>query len=526
MHSWLARSLVLLGAITLGCQAQQAWAEVKLAKIFSDHVVLQRGVPIPVWGWADAGESVSVTLGTQTRSAVTNSVGRWRVTFDKLVASDDPLTLSVRGKNLVTVSDLLVGEVWLCSGQSNMAMTVSRARDFEGEKKTADHARLRMFTVRSGAATKPQDDCTGEWEVCGSETVGGFSATGYFFGRELLHTLDVPIGLINSSVGGTGIEAWTSLDAQEARPELISLFEAWSQRANTYDPDTAKARFEKQLATWKDEAKQARAHGRETPRRPPEPINPREDRNHPANLFNGKIAPLIPFALRGVLWYQGEHNARTIETAELYRHQLPLLIDDWRDRWNQGDIPFAWAQLPNFKKPTNEPQVTSEWAVMRESMSRTLSIPQTGMAVTIDLGEANDIHPKNKQDVGKRLAAWALAKVYQQNVASSGPVYASHKIEESRVVVKFDPVAGGLTVRGDGPLKGFAIAGDDKKWHWASAAIAGETVVVSHPSITKPLAVRYAWGDNPACNLFNPAGLPAAPFRTDDWPHPTATPAR
>lgn len=526
MNSLLSRSLLLFSWLAWGAVATPAWADIKLAKVFSDHMVLQRGVPVPVWGWGEAGESVSVTLDGQTRSAMTNSVGRWRVTFDKLGLSDDSLNLTARGKNTVTVSDILVGEVWLCSGQSNMAMTVSRSRDFESEKKSADHPRLRMFTVRSGPATKPQDDCTGEWEVCGPETVGGFSATGYFFGRELLNTLEVPIGLINSSVGGTGIEAWTSLDVQEARPELVPMFKAWEDRANSYDPESAKARFEKQLAAWMDDAKKARADGRDAPRRPRAPVDPREDRNHPANLFNGKIAPLIPFALRGVLWYQGEHNARTVESAELYRHQLPLLIEDWRDRWNQGDIPFAWAQLPNYKKATVEPQVVSEWAVLRESMSRTLSVPQTGMAVTIDIGEANDIHPKNKQDVGKRLAAWALAKVYQQDVPASGPVYSSHKVEEARVVLKFDHLAGGLVVRGSDPLKGFAIAGEDKKWHWASAAIAGETVVVSHPSITKPLAVRYAWGDNPACNLFNAAGLPTAPFRTDDWPHPAAAPMR
>ena len=524
MNSIFSRRVLAVLVIGLGGVSSSVRAEVRLAKVFGDHMVLQRDVPIPVWGWADEGEAVAVTLGAQTRSTTANSVGRWRVTFDKLAVGDDSITLTARGKNAVMLSDILVGEVWLCSGQSNMAMTVNRARDYEAEKKTADHPKLRMFTVKSGPAMQPQSDCLGAWEVCTSETVGGFSATGYFFGRELLEKLDVPVGLINSSVGGTGIEAWTSLDAQEARPELTRLFDEWNDRAKTYDPETARARFEQQLATWTEAARKAKAEGRESPRRPVEPVDPRLDRNHPANLFNGKIAPLIPFALRGTIWYQGEHNARTVETATLYRQQLPLLIEDWRDRWDQGDFPFAWAQLPNFKRGTVEPQSVSEWATMRESMTQCLSVPKTGMAVTIDIGEANDIHPKNKQDVGKRLAAWALAKVYQQSTPASGPVYYSHEIEDSRVVLEFKHLEGGLVVRGDGILKGFAIAGEDKKWHWASAAINGETVVVSHPSITKPVAVRYAWGDNPACNLLNAAGLPAAPFRTDDWPHePTAS---
>jgi sialate O-acetylesterase len=520
MFSHLTHPALVLMILLAGMPP--AFAEIKLARVFSEHMVLQRDKPVPVWGWGEPGEAVTVTLGSQSRSTMTNSVGRWRVTFDKLSVSEDPLTLTACGKNMLTVNDILIGEVWLCSGQSNMAMTVNRARDFETEKKSADLPRIRMFTVKSGPATKIQDDCAGDWEVCHPDSVGGFSATGYFFGRELHQVLDVPIGLINSSVGGTGIEAWTSLDVQEACPELVPLFKSWDERTTSYNPETGKARYERQLANWKEEAKKARSEGRDAPRRPVEPVNPREDRNHPANLFNGKIAPLIPFALRGAIWYQGEHNARTIETAELYRLQLPLLIEDWRDRWSQGEFPFAWAQLPNFKKTTVEPQVASEWAVMRESMARALSVPHTGMAVTIDVGEANDIHPKNKQDVGKRLSLWALAKVYQQDIVSSGPVYASHKIEESRVILRFQHVAGGLITEGGQPLVGFAIAGEDKRWHWANAEIVGETVVVALPSVPKPLAVRYAWGDNPKCNLHNTWNLPAAPFRTDDWPHPAA----
>ncbi|MBI5760087.1 MAG: sialate O-acetylesterase [Planctomycetales bacterium] len=492
---------------------RSASAAVKLPAIFSDHMVLQRDSVVPVWGWASAGEEVTVGIAGQTQTTKADADGKWSVRFDKLKATA-PQTLTVRGTNSITIEDVLVGEVWLCSGQSNMAMTVNRALNFEQEQAAAKFPSLRMFTESSGAATSPQAECHGSWKVCSPESVGLFSATAYFFGRELHQKLEVPVGLVNSSVGGTAIEAWTSHDVQQAESRLQQVFDTWTQRDKNYDAAKAEAKYEQDLAAWKAASKAAKAAGKQPARAPQKPGQPRKDRNHPANLFNGKIAPLVPFAIRGAIWYQGEANARR-GNAELYRVQLPLLIDDWRTRWGQGNFPFLWVQLPNFKKRTDDPNAESDWAVMRESMLKSLSVPNTGMAITIDVGEAGDIHPKNKQAVGQRLAMNALAQFYGQQIAASGPLYASHKIVNGAVTISFRHADGGLAPR-EGDLKGFAIAGADKKFVWAKAKIVGNTVVVSHPDVKEPVAVRYAWSDNPDCNLSNGEGLPASPFRTDD----------
>jgi sialate O-acetylesterase len=505
-----AASLTLIGV-----PVRPIVAAVKLPAIFSDHMVLQRDAVVPVWGWAGPGEEVSVTVACQTKSAKADGDGRWSVRLDKLNAQE-PQTLTVRGTNLITINDVLIGEVWLCSGQSNMAMTVNRALEFEKEQAAAAFPEIRMFTETSGASTSPQTECHGSWKVCSPETVGTFSATAYFFGRELHRHLKAPVGLVNSSVGGTAIEAWTSLDVQQADSRLQPIFDTWQQRDKAFDAAQAETKYAKDLAAFKSASKAARAEGKQPPRAPQKPVQPRTDRNHPANLFNGKIAPLIPFAIRGAIWYQGESNANR-GLSELYRVQLPMLIADWRSRWGQGDFPFLWVQLPNFKKKTGDPNAISEWAVMRESMLKSLAVKNTGMAITIDVGEENDIHPKNKQAVGQRLAWHALFRFYGEQVPASGPVYVSHKIADGAIAISFTNVHRGLSA-GDGELKGFAIAGPDKKFVWAQAKIVGDTVVVSHPDVPNPLAVRYGWADNPDCNLVNGFGLPASPFRTDDWP--------
>jgi sialate O-acetylesterase len=303
----------------------------------------------------------------------------------------------------------------------------------------------------------------------------------------------------------------------QPKPEFKAMFERWEKMQAAWDPEKAKAQYEKQFAAWKEQMKTAKKEeGKQPPRAPRKPEEPRLATHRPGNLFNGKIAPLIPYAIRGAIWYQGEANAGSAEASRLYATQMPLLVGDWRARWGQGDFPFAWVQLPNFKKRATDPGAPSTWAMNRESMLKALATPNTGMAITIDVGEENDIHPKNKQDVGKRLAMWALAKVYDQKVASSGPLPAGHKIAGGEVTLSFTHTDGGLVAKG-GELKGFAIAGADKKWYWATAKIAGETVVVSSPDVKEPVTVRYAWGDNPECNLYNGAGIPASPFRTDTW---------
>ena len=485
-----------------------AWADVKLPAIFSDHAVLQRDASVPVWGWAGPGEEVTVSIGTASKITKADAAGKWRVNLDKLSAGDG-LTMTVKGRNTLTVSDVAVGEVWLGSGQSNMAMTVNRALNFEQEKAAANFPKIRMFTVKSGAAKTPQDDCQGTWAVCTPESVAGFSATLYFCGRELHKVLDVPVGLINSSVGGTPIESWISEEAQRSSPALKAFFEAQTATEKSFDPVKAKAVYEKQLAAWKEAAKQAKAEGKQAPRAPRDPVALRERKGNVGGLFSGKIAPLIPYAVRGVLWYQGEANS-TPEKAPFYQHQLALLVKDWRARWG-AELPFAWAQLPNFDGGTRD------WPLVREAMLKTLALPKTGMGINIDIGEAKDIHPRNKQEAGRRLALWALGTVYGQKGATSGPLPAGHEVRGGEVVLKFSHVDGGLVAK-EGELRGFVIAGEDRQWKPAGARIDGERVIVSSPDVAKPAAVRYAWENFPVCNLYNGAGLPASPFRTDDWP--------
>jgi hypothetical protein len=373
-----------------------------------------------------------------------------------------------------------------------------------------------MFTVARKTAATPQSDCGGEWVVCSPETVGNFSAAAYFFGRELHQTQKVPVGLINASWGGTPIEAWTSMPVQEGKKELAPIFESWQQKTSVpFDEVKAQAQYEKQMTVWKNVSEKNKAAGKQLPQQPKPPVAPRLQSNHPANLFNGLIAPIIPYAIRGAIWYQGENNAHG-EAAKLYELQLPLMIQDWRQRWNQGDFPFAWVQLPNFHKRTDDPSAPADWAVMRESMLHSLSVPKTGMAVGIDVGEPDNIHPKDKQTIGKRLSLWARAEVYGEKIPFSGPVLSNHKIIANEVALTFEHADGGLVAK-DGELEGFAIAGADQKWVWAKARIAANQIIVSSPDVKTPVAVRYAWANNPNCNLYNGAGLPASPFRTDDW---------
>ena len=500
-------------AFLAGCGLHLAHAEVRLPAIISDHAVLQQDAAVPVWGWAEAGEEVTVSFAGQSQSAKAGADGKWTVKLAKLKAAAEPAMLTVRGKNTLTVNDVLVGEVWLGSGQSNMAFIVRNADRAEEEMKAAAFPAIRMFKVDSGAARTAQDDCQGSWEVCTPESVGKCSATAYFFGRELHRALGVPVGLINSSVGGTPIESWISPEAQRKSPELRAFFEAQEKVAATFKAEAAKAKYERDLAAWKEAAQQAKAAGSTPPRAPSDPIALRQKKGDVGGLFNGKIAPLIPYAMRGALWYQGEANSATTTKAPYYQYQLPLLIEDWRARWGY-DFPFAWVQLPNF-----DGGEARDWPLMREAMLKTLKVKNTGMAIAIDIGLPKNIHPTNKQEVGRRLSLWALGTVYGRKVpATSGPLPAGHAVRGGEVVLKFQHTDGGLAIAGGGSeLKGFVIAGEDRQWKPAQARIAGDGVVVSHPDVKQPAAVRYAWENNPACNLANGAGLPASPFRTDDW---------
>jgi sialate O-acetylesterase len=490
--------------------ATAAQADVKLPSIISDHMVVQADTPIPVWGWAEPGEEVTISLGSDTQSAKASAEGKWTVKLGKHKAGGEALTLTAKGKNTLTVKDVLVGEVWLGSGQSNMALQVSRANNAAEETAAAQYPAIRMFTVRSGPATNPQEDCGGSWQVCEPKTVPVFSAAAFFFGRELHKALGVPVGMINSSVGGTPIESWISREAQEKSPELKAAYAEQAKGEAAFNEAAAKAKYEADLAKWKEADAKAKAAGKRSPNAPRDPLAVRRTKGGVGGLFNGKIAPLIPYALRGAIWYQGEANSAAAKAIN-YQYQLPLLISDWRSRWG-SDFPFAWVQLPNF-----DGGELRDWPMMREAMLKTLKVKNTGMAIAIDIGEPKDIHPKNKQEVGRRLGLWALGSVYGQKVASiSGPLPAGHDIRGSEVVLKFKHTDGGLVAK-DGELKGFVIAGDDQQWKPATAKIAGEQVIVSSLEVKKPAAVRYAWANNPECNLTNGAGLPASPFRTDDW---------
>ena len=480
------RFLPLLLAVLAGCSSLFA-AGFRLAAPISDHMVLQREKPVAIWGWADAGESVTVAFAGQSKSATADADGKWTLKLDALTASAEPRSLVVSGKDghKVEVKDVLVGEVWLGSGQSNMAMTVQSSNNFDAEKAAANHPLIRHYQESSGPSEQPLPEGKGAWKACTSDNVGGFSAVLYFFGREIHKEVGVPVGLINTSVGGTPIESWVSAETQSSDAETKAVYDGQLKSYQTFDATKATALYEKQLAAWKIAIEKAKAAKTDLPRKPIEPVAMRKFKGGPAGLYNGKVVNLVPYTLRGMLWYQGEGNAGA--AAGLYHKQLSQLVTSWRTLWND-EVPFAWVQLPNYTAPGEG------WPRVRESMMKTLELPKTGMAITIDIGDAKDIHPKNKQDVGKRLSFWALGTVYGKNVpAISGPLPAGSSISGNAITVSFKHTNGGLKSMNGGALTGFQIAGDDKQWKTAEAKIVGETVVVSSAEVAQPAAVRYAW---------------------------------
>lgn len=626
-----------------------AFAQLKLARLFSDHVVLQRQKPIPVWGWATPNENVKVSLGNQSQSAKADASGKWIVRFNPMEAGGPyQLTAAAKSGNL-NVNDILIGEVWLCSGQSNMEWRVAQANNYIEEKQNADFPKIRHFFVDHEVMMTPQPDLkSGEWKVCSSETVGNFTAVGFFFARELYQKLNIPVGLLHSSWGGSQIEGWISresmLTEDELRTYAQSLPDNWADADMIHDKKTRKSLlgsesitpsaddekkyfeadydFSKWLSAgnplgqwdWKgvwmfrgngymarkidipadmankettlglgiqDGQNQIYINGKlvyegaeKGVRKISIPANTWKAGNnqlmikfggmvnpswyglglmgvaddlfvsagtdkislangwkimpsfadkheyvHSSNnlgttIYNSMIAPLVPFAIRGVLWYQGESNAGR---AYQYRKSFPLMINDWRKQW-KDDFSFYFVQLSSYGDYQNSNQ-GSNWGELREAQTMTLSLPKTGMAVTTDVGNPKDIHPTNKQDVGHRLAVNALKFDYGQDVLPSGPMYESVKFEDGKAILSFRYTGKGLMVKDKfGYLKGFEIAGDDKAFYYAKAEVIGDKVVVYHPKGLKPISVRYAWADAPDdANLYNTDGLPASPFRTDDW---------
>ncbi len=508
-------TLIALLTLLLAPLAALRAAELKLATPFSDHMVLQREKPVAVWGWADAGESVTVAFDGQTKTATADAEGEWSLKLDALKASAESRTVTVTGKDgrKVEVKDVLVGEVWFGSGQSNMAMAVGSADNAAAEQAAANFPLIRFYTESSDPAEKPRIEGKGAWQACSPETVRRFSATLYFFGREIHREIGVPVGLITASAGATHIESWLSAEAQSSDPDTKAEYDAQMKGWLNFDGAKLKADSEKKLAAWKLAFESGKAESKDRPGDPDRLIAHIKRKGGPAFLYNGRVVNLAPFTLRGILWYQGESNSGLPKPGQphLYRKQLSQLVTSWRTLWNE-ELPFAWVQLPNYTAPGEG------WPRIREAMLQALALPKTGMAIAIDIGDPKDIHPKNKQEVGRRLSLWALGTVYGKDVrAISGPLPADSFVSAKTITISFKHANGGLKTKDGGAVKGFQIAGADQQWKPAEAKIDGNKVVISSPDLTSPVAVRYAWLDNPDCNLYNAADLPASPFRTDDW---------
>jgi sialate O-acetylesterase len=491
-----------------------ARADVAMPAIFGDHMVLQRDLKLNVWGWAEPGEDVTVKFHGQEMAAKAGDDGKWKVVLEPVEAGG-PFEMVVSGKNTLTFHDVLVGEVWICSGQSNMQWSLANSFDGDLEIAAAKNPNIRLISVPQVGTQEPQKDFKGEWKVCSPESVASFSGVGYFFGKQLQETLGVPVGLINDAWGGSACEAWVPREKLAADARYADLLASWKEREDGYE--ASKKAY--------DEAREkAKAEGKTGPAAHLDPAAQMRGNYRPGNIFNGVLLPTIGYGIKGVIWYQGESNAGR---AYQYRDLFPLMIQTWRDLWGQGDFPFYWVQLADFMAEKPEP-VDSAWAELREAQTLTMKrLPNTGEAVIIDLGEVKDIHPRNKADVGKRLARWALARDYGVDVPYQSPTYKSMEKKDGKVVLTFENVAGGFRPFDVPELRGFAIAGADGKFVWAKAKVVGpDRVEVWSDEVSEPEAVRYAWADNPVCNLYSAAGLPATPFRTDDRPGVTANATR
>jgi sialate O-acetylesterase len=490
-----------LALILLSTAAAQA--AVTLPALLTDHMIVQRGIPVHIWGKAAPGEDVTVTFHGDTKSTKANALGQWGVHLAPVEAGG-PFDITIKGTNEIKLQDVLVGDVWVASGQSNMEFRLAQAANAQTEIANAKYPKIRRFKVEHKVSEFPMDDVTGKpWVELTPETAPQVSAVAYFFARNLFETKGIPQGIIDSSWGGTPVEAWTSYRALSSDPALMPAFAEWAASMEAYP--TNKAKYDLALAAWTEAAAKAQASGAKAPNKPALagqiPGGPWE----PAGLYNGMIAPLVPFGIKGALWYQGESNANPTR-APLYAREFQAMIRDWRKAWGEGDFPFLFVQLANYK-------ANVQWPDIREAQRQTLSLANTGMAVTIDVGNPTDIHPTNKQDVGLRLALAARATVYGEKIEYSGPTLRAAARDGSSLRVWFDHAAG-LTAKGGGDLKGFEIAGANKQFVAAQAKIDGTTIVVSSPSVPEPAFVRYAWADNPDCNLYNAAGIPASPFRS------------
>lgn len=518
-NKWLVVGIVILTAST-------AQADIQPAQVFSDHMVLQRKMLVPVWGWADPGEFVQVSFAGQVLETKAGADGRWMVRLQPMEATNEGQVLTI-GTN--KIRDVVVGEVWICSGQSNMQFALAKVLNGDREVAEADYPAIRRLNMERTAAYLPRTDAQSEWSVCTPEVAGGYTAVGYFFGRKLHLELNIPIGLIDASWGGTGVEPWISQAGYVMVPELKEIWKKVA--AGLPISDEGQDVWEDYLAeleAWLPGArKQVEANTLPVniPKRPSKLV---ATHHAPTKIFNAVINPLVPYAIRGTIWYQGESNGGE---GISYFYKKKALIEGWRKIWGQGAFPFYLVQLANLHPYNPKPEGGEGYSRIREAQRKCLELENTGMAVTCDIGNPTDIHPKNKQDVGERLALWALAKDYERHdLVYSGPLYERIEIKGREAHIHFSSTGSGLmtgdkdglqpTRQVDGPLKGFAIAGSDEAWHWADARIGprGKTVILTSEKVPVPVAARYAYRWNPIeSNLYNKEKLPAAPFRSDSW---------
>ena len=484
--------------------------DVKVGALFSDNMVLQQGMKCPVWGSADPGETVTVTIAGHAVKAKADKKGEWRLKLTPMKAGG-PHQMTIAGKNVITVKNVLVGEVWVCSGQSNMGITLKECMNYEQEIAATNYPEIRLFHVPQRQGYEPAKDVKAQWRVCDPKSMERFSALGYFFGRQLHNELKVPVGLIAGSCGSTKIEAWADVEGlKKALPDPMGR---WEQDKKDAAADMSK--YDEAVAAWEKAKSEGPDAGKNL--KDPEDIKKKVARApgwRPAGYWNGTIAPIVPYGIKGAIWYQGESNA---DRPREYRKLMPALIESWRGHWGEGDFPFLIVSLSNWWDQYPNP-TESAWAEIREAQwMAARKLPNCGLALTIDIGDLRNDHSPNKQEVGRRLALFALAKSYGKDVPYSGPEFTGLKMDGNKFRLSFSHADGGLVAKPEGELKGFAVAGADRKFVWAQAKIEKNTVVAWSDAVKKPVAVRYAWATNPVCNLYNGAGLPAVPFRTDDW---------
>ena len=505
----------LRSALCLFAMASFAWLSstpalaLNLPRFFSDNMVLQRDMPVKIWGWADPGQEVEVSFAGQKMTSKAGPDGRWAATLAPLPANAEPTEISISaGDKKISIKNVLVGEVWICSGQSNMEWVLNNTHNAKEAIAAANFPAIRQFKVKLTTNPKPQSDVSGDWSVCAPATAPNFTAVGYHFALQLHQKLNVPIGLLNTSWGGTRIEPWTDPEGFTVSPKLKDISDLIANADEVHRKNQA-AKLD-QFETWIKESREALEKKSGLPTFPGAmPDHPLNRADQPTAIYNAMVAPLVPYAFRGAIWYQGESNNGE---GMLYYEKMRALISSWRNLWKQGDFPFLYVQLAPYRygRPEALPGI---W----EAQTEALSIPNTGMAVITDIANVSDIHPRNKEEVGRRLSLWALSKTYQKGgIEFSGPLYKSMKIDGSRIILTFDHAHGLKSLDGK-PLGWFTVAGADKSFVEAKAEISGHTLIVSSEAVAAPVAIRFGWNELAEPNLANGAGLPASPFRTDRW---------